>query len=64
MEFTWNFLKQDKRPQIKPPPTKQQESSIERRDSSKTQHLEQDKSKNIDPADLQERVKSASLVRD
>ncbi|RZB90880.1 hypothetical protein D0Y65_023344 [Glycine soja] len=57
-------LDQDKRPQIKPPPTKQQESSIERRDSSKTQHLEQDKSKNIDPADLQERVKSASLVRD
>uniref|UniRef100_A0A0R0I4M1 Uncharacterized protein n=1 Tax=Glycine max TaxID=3847 RepID=A0A0R0I4M1_SOYBN len=55
-------LDQDKRPQIKPPPTKQQESSIERRDSSKTQHLEQDKSKNIDPADLQERVKSASLV--
>ncbi|KAG5132987.1 hypothetical protein JHK82_024175 [Glycine max] len=54
-------LDQDKRPQIKPPPTKQQESSIERRDSSKTQHLEQDKSKNIDPADLQERVKSASL---
>ena len=28
----WNFLKQDKRPQIKPPPTKQRESSIERRD--------------------------------
>ncbi|KAG4990678.1 hypothetical protein JHK87_024135 [Glycine soja] len=55
-------LDQDKRPQIKPPPTKQQESSIERRDSSKTQHLEQDKSKNIDPADLQERVKSASLI--
>ena len=31
MEFTWNFLKQDKRPQIKPPPTKQQESSIEKK---------------------------------
>uniref|UniRef100_A0A0R0G233 Uncharacterized protein n=1 Tax=Glycine max TaxID=3847 RepID=A0A0R0G233_SOYBN len=54
-------LAQDKRPQIKPPPTKQQESSIERRDSSKTQLLEQDKSKNTEPADLHERVKRASL---
>ncbi|KAK7411944.1 hypothetical protein VNO78_03389 [Psophocarpus tetragonolobus] len=50
-------LAQDKRSQIKPPPTKHQESS---RDSSKTQHLEQDKSKNTEPSDLHERVKSAS----
>nr|XP_007138733.1 hypothetical protein PHAVU_009G232800g [Phaseolus vulgaris]ESW10727.1 hypothetical protein PHAVU_009G232800g [Phaseolus vulgaris] len=52
---------QDTRSQIKPPPTKQQESSNERRDSSKTQHLERDKSKKTEPADLNERVKSASL---
>jgi len=58
------ILKQDIRSQIKPPPTKQQESSNERRDSSKTQHLERNKSKKTEPADLNERVKSASLVRD
>lgn len=57
-------LKQDKRPQIKPPPTKQQGSSDERRYSSKTQHLERDKLKKTELADLHERVKSASLVRD
>eukprot|EP00256_Glycine_max_P056211 XP_014623689.1 uncharacterized protein LOC100780338 isoform X4 [Glycine max] len=59
--FEGGLAQQDKRPQIKPPPTKQQESSIERRDSSKTQLLEQDKSKNTEPADLHERVKRASL---
>ncbi|XP_047157469.1 uncharacterized protein LOC124828253 isoform X1 [Vigna umbellata] len=52
---------QDKKSQIKPPPTKQQESSDERRYSSKTQHLERDKSKKTELADLHERVKSASL---
>ncbi|XP_014502286.1 uncharacterized protein LOC106762747 isoform X2 [Vigna radiata var. radiata] len=52
---------QDKRPQIKPPPTKQQGSSDERRYSSKTQHLERDKLKKTELADLHERVKSASL---
>jgi len=57
-------LKQDKRSQIKPPPTKQQQSSNERRYSSKTQHLEKDKSEKTEPADLHERVKSSSLVRD
>ncbi|XP_027902018.1 uncharacterized protein LOC114162359 isoform X3 [Vigna unguiculata] len=52
---------QDKRSQIKPPPTKQQQSSNERRYSSKTQHLEKDKSEKTEPADLHERVKSSSL---
>ncbi|TKY72792.1 hypothetical protein E2542_SST01537 [Spatholobus suberectus] len=54
-------LAQDKRTHIKPPPTKHQTSLIERKDSSKTQHLEQDKSKNTEPAGLHERVTSASL---
>ena len=58
-------LAQDKRSHIKPPPTKYQASTIERKDSSKTQHLEQDKSRNMEPSDfLLERVKNASLVRE
>lgn len=58
-------LKQDMRSHIKPPPTKYQSSKIETKDSSKTQHLEKDKSWNTEPAGfLQERVKSTSLVRD
>ncbi|XP_027360173.1 uncharacterized protein LOC113868610 isoform X2 [Abrus precatorius] len=49
-------LAQDKRSHIKPPPTKYQASIIERKDSSKTQHLEQDKSRTTEQADfLQER---------
>jgi len=52
------------RPHIKPPPTKYQASPVEKKDTSETQHLEQDKSLNIEPrAFLQERVKNASLVR-
>ncbi|RDX83115.1 hypothetical protein CR513_35999 [Mucuna pruriens] len=55
-------LAQDSKSQIKPPPTKHQASSIERKDSSKARNLEQDKSRNTQTADfLQERVRSASL---
>ncbi|KAK7329080.1 hypothetical protein VNO77_23226 [Canavalia gladiata] len=55
-------LAQDKRSHIKPPPTKDQASTIERKDSSKIQNLEQDKSGNTEPSDfLQEGVRSASL---
>ncbi|CAJ1975815.1 unnamed protein product [Sphenostylis stenocarpa] len=55
-------LAQDKRSQIKPSPTKQQESSNERRDSSKTsQHLVRYESKKTEPAEFHERVKSTSL---
>lgn len=68
MEFTLGIcLKQDmgSHSHIKPPPTKYQSSTTETEDSSKTQHLEQDKSWNTVPTGfLQERVKSASLVRD
>lgn len=54
----------DIRSPIKPPPTKYQASPIEKKDSSETQHLEQDKSLNTEPrAFLQERLKSATLVR-
>lgn len=53
------------RPHIKPPPTKYQVSPIEKRDSSGTRHLEQDKSLNIEPIGfLKEKSKSASLVKD
>ncbi|XP_061362781.1 uncharacterized protein LOC133306471 isoform X2 [Gastrolobium bilobum] len=53
-------MAQDKRSHIKPPPTKYQESKTETKDSSKTEHLEQDESWNIEPAGfLQERVESA-----
>ncbi|KAJ1439856.1 hypothetical protein SESBI_02078 [Sesbania bispinosa] len=55
-------MAKDIRSHIKPPPT--QASTIEMKDSSKTQHLDQDKSWNTKPAGfLQERMKSASLVR-
>ncbi|KAI5445855.1 hypothetical protein KIW84_013911 [Lathyrus oleraceus] len=53
-------LPKDMRPHIKPPPTKYQASPIEKRDSSGTRHLEQDKSLNME----QEKSKSASLVKD
>jgi len=52
------------RSHIKPPPTKYQANPIEKKDSSATQHLEQDKSLNTESRGfLQDRVKSASLVR-
>ncbi|KAL1363702.1 uncharacterized protein LOC107478820 isoform X1 [Arachis duranensis] len=50
-------MAQDMRPYIKPPPTKYQSSKIERKDSSKTRYLEQDKSQDAEPAAiLQENV--------
>ncbi|XP_058758601.1 uncharacterized protein LOC131631843 isoform X3 [Vicia villosa] len=58
-------LPKDMKSHIKPPPTKfQVMSPMEKKDPSETRHFEQDKSLNIDPIGLQEKSKSASLVRD